>query len=153
MAAREWTLMNASGNLLARPREVMFRMSVGLVISVLCMLGCSDEGDDCDLIGAPQTPMFVVTVIDSVSGVPAWWGATGTIEDGAFREVLVPSSSEPADSVSEQTLFSRSLRGGVYTIMIEKSGYQTWMVSGLTVQRGGCALSSHFIDAQLQKIP
>ena len=126
---------------------------LGLAVSPLWLFGCGDEGNDCDLIGAPVFPMVTVTVVDSASGAPAWWGANGSIEDGVFREDLLPSSRDPADSVSEQFLFSQSLREGVYTVTIEKSGYQPWEMVGVRVQKEGCFLSSHVLEARLQRTP
>jgi hypothetical protein len=140
-------------NAIKHKRLTTFGVLVGLVVSPLWLFGCGDEGNDCDLIGAPQFPMVTVTVVDSASGAPAWWGANGRIEDGVFREDLLPSSSDPADSVSEQFLFSQSLREGVYSVTIEKPGYQPWVVVGVKVQKEGCFLSSHVLEARLQRTP
>ncbi len=124
---------------------------VSLAVGQLGFSGCSGDDDDCDLIGAPVFPMFTITVLDSVSGAPAWWGASGTIEDGVFRENLIASSSNPADSTAALPLVSQVQREGVYTVTILKDGYTVWVMTGLEVREEGCFLTSHALVARLQR--
>ena len=121
------------------------------VAGQLWFFGCSGDSDDCDLIGAPVSPMLTITVLDSVTGAPAWWGASGTIEDGAFRENLVAQSTEPGDSTAVVSLFSQTQREGVYTFTIKNDGYAVWVMSGLEVRDEGCFLTSYWLEARLQR--
>jgi hypothetical protein len=97
--------------------------------------------------------MFQVQVRDAATGEPAWWGAQGYVEDGAFREDLHPSSTDPNDSLRALPLFSQGSREGTYTVRVEKPGFQAWSATGLVVEKDGCFLTSHFLEALLARAP
>jgi hypothetical protein len=121
------------------------------VMVAMAITACN--GLDCNSIGAPQGPTLQVDVRGAATGQPAWWGASGYIEDGNFRSDLHPSSTDPNDSLRVLPLFSQSFRKGTYTVRIEKSGFQEWSATGLVVETRGCFLTTHFLEARLERAP
>lgn len=137
-------------HILARLRHLAARAAT--VVLSATLVACGD-GVDCSAIGAPQGPMFQVEVRDAATTQPAWWGANGHIEDGDFREDLRPSSTDPNDSLQTRPLFSLSYRAGTYTVRVEKPGFLTWSDTGLVVETEGCFLTTHFLEARLERVP
>jgi hypothetical protein len=134
------------------PFATVGRVTPAVPVAIASVFAACD-GPDCNSIGAPQAPMFQVEVRDAATGHPAWWGATGYIEDGNFREDLHPSSTDPNDSLRVLPLFSQSSREGMYTVRVEKPGFQTWSATDLLVETQGCFLTSHLLEARLERAP
>jgi hypothetical protein len=97
--------------------------------------------------------MFLLRISNADTKGPAWFGSSAWIHDGAFQEVLVPLSTDPADSALSIAVVSQSQRPGVYTVRVERDGFVPWVVEGIEVVERGCFLSSHLFDVALDPAP
>jgi hypothetical protein len=91
------------------------------------------------------TPPILVEVRDINTGAAAAQGAAGWIQDGGYTAALAPATpSEP--------LVLASMGGpGVYNVVVQKSGYATWIRRAVYVAGGRCGVGkSVWLHANLQ---
>jgi hypothetical protein len=102
---------------------------------------------DCDTGIAPA---IVVEVRNANTGEPAAAGALGTVRDGTYMDSLYQYSFAGAVPLS---LAGADERPGTYTVTIEKAGYETWTVTGVTVGDSNCHVETVNLTAELAPIP
>jgi len=83
-----------------------------------------------------------VTVLDESSGEPIANGATLTIRDSGYVEVVT-------DSFDGRTLSGAGERPGRYTLTVERAGYGAWVRDGVVVLRGECHVTPVSLEARL----
>ena len=95
--------------------------------------GCNIVGVDCD---TGILPAITVAVIDASTGLPAADGASGYVQDGAFRDSLRVIRWDSANRATH--LGAAEERAGTYTIVIERPGYEPWSVTQVRARDRGC---------------
>jgi hypothetical protein len=115
-------------------------------------LGAALASSACDIQGpcaAVQRHGIYAKVIDAQTGAFAAYGATGTLRDGGYTEIMeVPLPFFP-DTTARDMLGARDRRGR-YDILIEKPGYQPWERRGVRVVGEGCTVRTEYITVELQ---
>lgn len=117
-----------------------------VMLSLLAIGGCSD----CP-IGAP--PFIDVEVRDSITGLPAAYGAVGLVRRGDFLDTLRLLVSAPYDSTSTLILATAPLQAGEYSVSVTKSGYAPWVAARVVLEDESCAINSVVLQARLQPLP
>lgn len=105
---------------------------------------CTDLSQVCD---TSIQPSVVVTVQDSVTGLPVASGAFGRAIDGTFEDTLTAFGYLMPD-----TLVSLAMRGervGTYVVEIRQTGYLTWQQSGVQVRGASCHTTQARLLARL----
>jgi hypothetical protein len=122
------------------------RIVLPFLTSVFFINGCDS------LIGTVCTDEAVsglaVQVRDSLTGLPAGFGATVTARDGTYSETL-----EFAGIIDSTTFFGAFERPGRYTIDVTRAGYTPWQRSNVVVASGRCHVIPVTVQAKLQPLP
>jgi hypothetical protein len=121
------------------------RLLLAAMPSLLAIGGC---GVDCLL----PPPFINVEVRDSITGLPAAYGALGLVRRGAFIDTLRLLTSSPSDS-SSTLMSSAPLEAGEYLVSVTKSGYTPWVVTSVVLQNDLCTINSIVLQARLQPLP
>lgn len=80
-------------------------------------------------------PAFEISVVDSVTGLPAAEGAAGRIwRDGTVVDSL---RTMPVHPDSLPRLMSSWVGTGTFTVTISKPGYHDWVATNVRVRRSG----------------
>lgn len=115
-----------------------------LALLLLLAAGCSNSP-----FGGACTTEFVygvtVTVLDADSGEPIAEGATLTIRDAGYVEVVT-------QTVDGRTLSGAGERPGRYSLTVERPGYGAWVQDGVVVIRGDCHVTPATLEARLTAI-
>ena len=105
---------------------------------------------------AVVSPAVEVYVFDARTGAPAAEGATATVRDGDYVERLqvhVTSYPDPPNTQGVPLSFAGAYeRPGVYTVRVEKPGYQPWEMTGVRVRKGDCGVNGARLEARLQPV-
>jgi hypothetical protein len=105
--------------------------------------GCTDP------LGTVCTMQFVygvtVTVLDGGSGEPIATGATLTIRESGYMEVVT-------DSFDGRSLAGAGERAGRYTLTVERPGYAPWVQDGVVVLGGECHVTPVSLEARLTSL-
>lgn len=123
-----------------RPPGRRSRGVCGAVALLLLVTGCTTP------FGGVCTTQFVygvtVTVLDDGSGEAIADGATLTIRDSGYVEIVT-------DSFDGRTLSGAGERAGRYTLTVERPGYLKWVQDGVVVIRGECHVTPVSLEARL----
>ncbi|MDX2060364.1 MAG: hypothetical protein SFV24_21320 [Gemmatimonadales bacterium] len=119
------------------------RAGLGVALaSIVWLAGC--DGDNV-CIAEPQ-PAIVVTVRDSISGLPAAMGALVRLRSGTFL-------GDFASSFNGLTIETYAPVGR-YVVTVTKPGYTTWQRDGVIVeQTGDCFVDRVDVEARLEPAP
>ncbi len=82
-------------------------------------------------------PAIEVEVRVAATGTPAWWGATGWVQDGTYRDSLLALSASPADSAVPVPLAAAWGRPGTYLVVVRRDGFREWVRDGVTAPETG----------------
>jgi len=97
----------------------------------------------CDIVGKVCTTEFVygisVTVLDSISGAGVFEGLHGYL--------LQPSYSEEME-VHGNDLVGAGERAGIYSVVVDASGYEPWVRTAVNVRQGDC----HVVPVRLEAL-
>ena len=107
----------------------------------LLLSGCSSFPTACTMEARPGINIRSVT--DAVSGSPVVGGLEVIFRDGDFSETVMQDQT-PISAVYE--------RAGLYSVTINRSGYQPRTVSARVVD-GGCHVRTAQLDVALQPTP
>jgi len=125
-----------------KPRLLLFG-----VILTSAAIGCSSPTAN----NIVCTDIFIVgltvTVQDSVTGAPAYAGATVIARDGTYAD----SASRPANSTDTFPLPLAGERAGTYDVTVRESGYLDWTRKGVQVTRNECHVNTVAVTAKLQR--
>ena len=111
---------------------------------------CVATAAGCKLLDGPSNciddPRAAISlwVLDSITGEFAGSGARAIASDGEYADT----------SFADETIFPYFMarnRPGTYTLVVEKSGYQTWTRSGITAPGYGCHVQGVVVTALLQR--
>lgn len=93
-----------------------------------------------------------VEVRDAESGQPAAHGAVGIAREGSFADTLqvVGWTSHPSAETA-LVLGGVEERPGLYSVRVEKVGYQPWERSGVRAEKGVCGVVTARLQAQLER--
>lgn len=92
-----------------------------------------------------ENPPILVAVRDGSTGSPAAQGAGGWIQDGDFVSPLMPAAP------NEPLILASSGGPGVYDVVVQKSGYTTWIKRTVYVAGGSCGVNKSIqLNADLQ---
>lgn len=134
----------------------MVLRSVGAGISgVLLLLGGCDffALTDPVVCTAAISRGIEVEVRDAQSGQPAAQGALGIAREGSYVDTLqiVGWTSHPS---AETALVVGGVeeRPGLYSVRVEKVGYQPWERSGVRAEKGVCGVVTARLQAQLERV-
>jgi hypothetical protein len=112
------------------------------LLTLVFAAGCNGSNP----FGGACTTEFVygvnVTVLDAVTSAPIVEGATLTIRDAGYVEVVT-------ESYDGQTLSGAGERPGRYTLTVDRAGYQQWVQDGVVVIRGECHVTPAAVEARL----
>ena len=120
-----------------------------LSLATLSLLGaCGDSA-------APCPPTALVAAVDveiraADTGSPLAAVARGAIQDGTYRDSLVPGRSVSGVLVSREAGFQRP---GTYTVTVVAPGYAPWTESGVVARAGSCTVEPVSVRALLQPTP
>jgi len=114
--------------------------------TVLALAACTLASACSNLTGNACTAEYVygvnVEVVDALSGEGIAEGATLTIRDGPYIELV----TETLDGI---VLSGAGERPGHYELGVTRSGYQPWSLTGVIVVRGECHVSPATARAEL----
>ncbi|HEX6373976.1 MAG TPA: hypothetical protein VF006_33920 [Longimicrobium sp.] len=94
-------------------------------------------------------PAIVVQVRDAATHAPAASGATGVVRDGSITAQL--QLADPGENALE--LRGADERPGMYTVTIDKPGYQQWRQERVRARDGGCHVQTVTLQASLVRAP
>lgn len=137
-------------------RETNSRQSRLMIATMALLAGATG----CDLLPGTD-PVFCPAVItravevevrDAATGAPAAAGAVGTARDGSFVEVLqvVGWTAVPSDETA-LVIGGVHERPGIYTVTVEKAGYERWERTNISVRRGVCGVETARLEARLTR--
>ena len=106
-------------------------LAVGIALPFLG--GCDILGVDCD---TGILPAVTVAVVDARTGLPAAEGASGYVQEGAFRDSLRVVRWDAANRPTH--LGAADERAGTYTIVVERPGYAPWSVTQVRARDRDC---------------
>lgn len=111
-----------------------------------CNLAYQLSGDCSDELRSAMR----VDVVDSLSGAPAAAAATVWVRSSTFLDsVRVP------DTVASATAaywMEDKIKGGTYSVEVDKAGYRQWLRDGIRVDADRCHVRSPaFVTARLQR--
>jgi hypothetical protein len=112
-------------------------LAVALLLEVVA---CSSPFSGGTLCTEQFAAGITVSPIDSVTGAPVA-GATAIARDGAF-----------VDSTTDLNMIAGE-RAGTYSVTVRKTGYATWLRSGVNVTRDECHVKTVSLTAKLQPSP
>ena len=124
-----------------------------LLAILLCLAACI----------APNAPVACpavisraidVEVVDALTGHPLASGARGSIRDAGYIDslrVVGWRGLPPNDTAT--TLGAGLGRRGTYDVRIERTGFQTWELTGVTPSVGVCGLETKHLRAELTPGP
>jgi hypothetical protein len=117
----------------------------------LALAGCDSQSPPSCL--ASVEPAVLVEVLDSTSGDPAAFGATGSLSEGPFLDSLtIPGLGlYPPESLAYMR--GGDERPGTYSVALLKPGYQPWHQSGVRAKPGTCHVQTERLTARLQAVP
>jgi hypothetical protein len=90
-----------------------------------------------------------VSVVDSVTGAGTGSGATVIARDGAYTD----STTRAANGSDVATFGLAAGRAGTYAVTIRKTGYTSWLRSGIQVAKAVCGVTPVAVTARLQPGP
>jgi hypothetical protein len=109
------------------------------------LAACDSSSDSFHACTTDLRPAIAVKIEDSVSKLPIEHGVSGYVRDGDY-----------VDSLRVFDGFSKGIaateRPGVYTVVVMKSGYQTWKRDGVRVDHDECHVLTVTLDANLVKL-
>lgn len=110
--------------------------------------GCRDTVDtiSCPAVVAPAVD---VEVRDARTGAPLAQGVEGSVRDGTFVDALKPYRGVSADPATLVSLQAAAGRPGTYTILVERTGYLPWTVTGVKVTKRECGVETVLVHANL----
>ena len=119
-----------------------------LLLAVICCLGACNYPLDSNIMCTDSIePAIEVRVRDAESGLPTAEGATGYVQDGSYVDSL---RAYGFNGQGVQLSFrAANERPGVYTVVVIKSGYQTWKKDGVRVSRDECRVQTRSLTADL----
>jgi hypothetical protein len=124
----------------------MNALTRSLAVSTLLLSAGSCEwfhGTDCAGVGSYN---FAVTVVDSLSGLPAAEGATLLTYDVDFGGYRVDSIV----GQSNTDVLRGADRKGLYTVVVRKEGYRDWVKSNVRVE-GDCTTQTVSLTAKMAR--
>lgn len=129
-----------------------WRTSGSLVLLALA-LSCSDASDPL-VCPADEAPGVVVEVRNAVTDEFEVEGSTGTLTDGSYVETLQEFGSVIApDGMPVPTSLAGAYeRAGVYRVVVDKEGFETWVEEDVVVRSGGCGVITRELVAELQPV-
>ena len=124
------------------------RWLLGLLLMILLALGlCACDSDDAITCTCDMVPAIRIEVLDATTMRPAACDATGYLIDGSYVEEIESWFDCHADASDPNDRLEGALeRPGIYTVVIEKTGYKPWARSGILVLEDRC----HVITVQLR---
>lgn len=132
----------------------MFRWRTsGSLVLLALTLSCSDATDPVSC-PADVSPGVVVEVRNAVTDEFEAEGSTGMLTDGSYRETLQEFGSVTA---ADGTLVPTSLAGayerpGVYRVVVDKEGFDTWVEEDVEVRSDDCGVVTRELVAELQPV-
>ncbi len=123
------------------------RTRVVPVLTCLVLANC-DVAGPCDLI---VDPAIRVWISHATSGVPLADSAWGMVIDGSYSDSLRGSVYD-----GQGTMVARRAadeREGVYTVLVQRAGFQNWSTSGVRAESGDCGVRTARVDAHLVPLP
>lgn len=134
----------------------MVLRSVGAGLSGVLLLlgGCEFLGlTDPVVCPAVISRGIEVEVRDAKSGQPAAQGALGIAREGSYVDTLqiVGWTSHPSAETA-LVLGGVEERPGLYSVRVEKVGYQPWERSGVRAEKGVCGVVTARLQAQLERV-
>ncbi len=98
----------------------------------------------CNIIGKVCSDEFVygvhVNAVDSVSGTAVQAGLNGSLLQSSYSEEM---------QVFGNDLFGAGERAGVYSVVVNAAGYETWVSTGVRVRGGDCHVVPVDLKARL----
>jgi hypothetical protein len=93
-----------------------------------------------------------VEVRDAATGQPAADGTTGIARDGNFVDTLsIMGWTSYPSAESALLVGGAEERPGIYSVRVEKEGYQVWERTNLRAEKGPCGVITVRLEAHLMR--
>jgi hypothetical protein len=132
-----------------------FRLTTAALGAALLLPGCGVlDLLDPVICAAVISRAVEVEVRDARTGEPAADGALGIARSGNFAETLqvIGWIAHPSPRAAV-VLGGVEERPGVYSVSVEKPGYQRWERTGVVAERGRCGVITANLIANLEPVP
>ncbi len=90
---------------------------------------------------------MVVTIVESVTGRPLAAGARGAVASGVYEDSLRPYITNQAGVLV--ALAAANERAGIYTVSVERDGFEGWLRTNVVVRQGECGVTGAHLTADL----
>ena len=125
-----------------RPLHTMVAV---LLATLVC--ACGDENVMCP---AFQSPAVYVEVRNAADYTPAAGHATGYLRNGTYVDSMYAGTVDGnGDTVGMSSVFAGA---GTYEVVVQKSGFQTWRRTGVTVRHTRCGNESVRLVALIEPL-
>ena len=115
--------------------------TIGLALAL-----CSCGGDEEPVCTASVVPALSIRVLDDATGSEAACGATATVTDGSFSQVVQAPVSGRCD---EGMLSAAAERAGTYAVVVSKAGYQDFVATNIIVGANRCHVETVTVTARM----
>lgn len=141
-----WLMNHRFRNIVAVVGNVRLLVLIVIGLFLLLSVGCDSGGGGtiCPLVAEPAV---VVEVRNANTGKPEAEGAIGILVNGSYTDSM-GIHAKNADGIPV-SLAGGYERSGIYTVRIEKPGFQTWLKEEVYVERRECGPETEMLLAQL----
>jgi hypothetical protein len=115
--------------------------------ALLLVMGCDFGNKVCPSI---VEPAVVVEVRNAATDAPEAQNADGILVEGSYIDTM-HVKTETKDGIP-LALAGGMGRAGTYAILIEKTGFKTWMRAGVHVDDGTCGPETETLTARIEPI-
>ncbi|MBI5472522.1 MAG: hypothetical protein HY961_09275 [Ignavibacteriae bacterium] len=121
-------------------------LRVSCVLLLLQAVSCREELNSDRACTLEARAGMQVDIRDASTNLPAASAAIVLAHDGAYTDTL--RGFPLADSLTVYGVFERP---GIYTLIISKQGYQTWMQDNIVVNKDECHVITAKVTAMLER--
>jgi hypothetical protein len=112
--------------------------------ALLGLAACKESVAEADVCVLPYVPPAVsIVVLDSITGANVTPGATVVLRRGEFAESTVGYPGAAGVGLNAGGT-------GPFTVIVTRTGYQSWTKSGVNVEEGRCGPETVYLTARLR---
>ena len=144
MSSRSRSLGDGSA---ARSSYRDVKRSLALALVSVLAAACSEQHIVCPQIASPGV---AVEVRDAATGALTASGSKLVAQSGTYADSMSFPANQPDADAQHLT---GAYRAGVYTLIVTKTGYQTWIKTNVVVSAADCGVNRVDLTALLQPAP